>query len=184
MRKLALALAGTAALTFASAANATVALVGCTMNCDGPTTVGSETTIGYTDTGLGSPSFTESLSFLNDLPGLYSIVLTTSTNTVNFTSAVLSDAMGGSWDLHKIVDDGTNEYWSFLNPPDNQYAIGAGTYTLTIMGDNNGPGSLAGTVTINAVPEPAAWAMMLIGFGAIGASMRRRKNRFAVRQFA
>jgi len=183
MRKLALALAGTAALTFASAANATVALVTCTMNCDGPTTIGTQTTIGYSDTGLTMPSFTESLTFLNDLSGLYSITLTTSTKTVNFTSAVLSDGIT-DYDLHKIVDDGTNEYWSFLNPPDNQYQIGAGTYTLTIMGDNNGPGSLAGTVTINAVPEPAAWAMMLIGFGAIGASMRRRKNRFAVRQFA
>ncbi|HEX8838885.1 MAG TPA: PEPxxWA-CTERM sorting domain-containing protein, partial [Sphingomicrobium sp.] len=26
-----------------------------------------------------------------------------------------------------------------------------------------------------AVPEPATWAMMLLGFGAIGVSMRRRK---------
>ena len=28
----------------------------------------------------------------------------------------------------------------------------------------------------NAVPEPATWAMMLIGFGAVGAAMRRRKS--------
>lgn len=27
-----------------------------------------------------------------------------------------------------------------------------------------------------AVPEPATWAMMLIGFGAVGAAMRRRKR--------
>ena len=27
-----------------------------------------------------------------------------------------------------------------------------------------------------AVPEPATWAMMLIGFGGIGASLRRRKR--------
>ncbi len=27
---------------------------------------------------------------------------------------------------------------------------------------------------ISAVPEPATWAMMIIGFGAIGAAMRRR----------
>jgi hypothetical protein len=27
-----------------------------------------------------------------------------------------------------------------------------------------------------AVPEPATWAMMLIGFGAIGAAVRRRRN--------
>jgi hypothetical protein len=28
-----------------------------------------------------------------------------------------------------------------------------------------------------AVPEPATWAMMIVGFGAIGASMRRRQSR-------
>jgi hypothetical protein len=39
--------------------------------------------------------------------------------------------------------------------------------------------SAAGTLTISnlrsAVPEPSTWAMMLLGFGAIGASMRRRR---------
>jgi hypothetical protein len=30
-------------------------------------------------------------------------------------------------------------------------------------------------VVTSAVPEPATWAMMLLGFGAIGFSMRRRK---------
>lgn len=29
---------------------------------------------------------------------------------------------------------------------------------------------------INAVPEPATWAMMLLGFGAIGFGMRRRRS--------
>jgi len=33
----------------------------------------------------------------------------------------------------------------------------------------------AATPTAVSVPEPAAWATMLIGFGAIGASMRRRR---------
>jgi hypothetical protein len=28
---------------------------------------------------------------------------------------------------------------------------------------------------LNAVPEPATWTMMLLGFGAIGATMRRRR---------
>jgi hypothetical protein len=28
---------------------------------------------------------------------------------------------------------------------------------------------------VGAVPEPATWAMMLLGFGAVGYSMRRRK---------
>lgn len=37
--------------------------------------------------------------------------------------------------------------------------------------------------TINAVPEPATWALMLLGFGAIGFGMRRRRGMGAL-QFA
>ena len=37
--------------------------------------------------------------------------------------------------------------------------------------------------TINAVPEPATWALMLLGFGAIGFGMRRRREMGAL-QFA
>jgi len=29
--------------------------------------------------------------------------------------------------------------------------------------------------TVTAVPEPASWAMMMIGFGATGAMLRRRR---------
>ncbi len=35
-----------------------------------------------------------------------------------------------------------------------------------------------------AVPEPATWAMMLIGFGAIGVAMRRRRRSSAILQAA
>jgi hypothetical protein len=29
---------------------------------------------------------------------------------------------------------------------------------------------------LGAVPEPATWAMMLVGFGGIGAAMRSRRS--------
>lgn len=35
-----------------------------------------------------------------------------------------------------------------------------------------------------AVPEPATWAMMLVGFGAIGAAMRRRRQQAPKVRFA
>ena len=41
----------------------------------------------------------------------------------------------------------------------------AGAATLTIT-----------RAAVAAVPEPATWAMMLIGFGAMGVSLRRRRR--------
>jgi hypothetical protein len=48
------------------------------------------------------------------------------------------------------------------------FATGAtGAYTLSVSGP--------GTTTIGgAVPEPATWAMMILGMGAVGYAMRRR----------
>ena len=54
--------------------------------------------------------------------------------------------------------------------------IGAGTYTLSITGavdsslESEGGFQFSGTPS--AVPEPATWAMMLIGFGGLGAALR------------
>jgi hypothetical protein len=42
--------------------------------------------------------------------------------------------------------------------------------------DTNGIINQANSVTISAVPEASTWAMMLIGFGAIGWQLRRRKR--------
>lgn len=48
----------------------------------------------------------------------------------------------------------------------------------TQSADNIGPLLDGVTLTIDsgAVPEPAAWAMMLAGFGLVGAAMRRREK--------
>lgn len=49
----------------------------------------------------------------------------------------------------------------------------AGTYTISVRG-NSGPDatySLTG-----AVPEPMTWAMMIMGFGMVGAGLRRRRG--------
>lgn len=37
--------------------------------------------------------------------------------------------------------------------------------------------SLAGAAGTGAVPEPASWLMMIVGFGFVGHSLRRRRNR-------
>lgn len=47
----------------------------------------------------------------------------------------------------------------------------------------NGNGSAVGR-PIGAVPEPSTWAMMLLGFGAVGASLRRNRKRAPLAQIA
>lgn len=59
--------------------------------------------------------------------------------------------------------------------------IGSGAHTFTLNGTLNAPsglgnGGFGGDVnfTLARVPEPAAWALFILGFGAIGTTMRRR----------
>jgi len=58
--------------------------------------------------------------------------------------------------------------------------IGAGTYSFNITGDGVGgiPAGLALRLD-SSVPEPASWAMLIAGFGLVGASMRRRALKLA-----
>ena len=171
MRKLVFGLVGATALAMGSAASATITLNTCSMSCTGPSTIGTTTTIGYSESGLTNP-FTESLSFTNTLAGFYTISLDTSDAAVNFTSAVLSDGVN-NYALGSSFDNGIFELWT-LGPS----LIAAGAYTLTINGSTSDSGALAGTVTIReAVPEPATWAMMLLGFGAMGLTIRGRRRR-------
>ena len=49
---------------------------------------------------------------------------------------------------------------------------------LTLSSDQVGTvsGVLTATVGAGAVPEPATWALMIVGFGAVGGAMRRRST--------
>ncbi|WP_426167566.1 PEPxxWA-CTERM sorting domain-containing protein [Sandarakinorhabdus sp. DWP1-3-1] len=54
-------------------------------------------------------------------------------------------------------------------------ATTAGALTFTSSSDVIFSGGLAGA----AVPEPASWAMLIAGFGLVGAAMRRRRTTVA-----
>ena len=55
------------------------------------------------------------------------------------------------------------------------YRTSATTYGLGTFGVIDGS-TLQGLTYAPAVPEPATWAMMLVGFGGIGLAMRRRRK--------
>ena len=177
MRNIVLAFAGATALALSSAAGAAVTIDSSTLVTDGPATVADTTTIGFTEANLSSPTFMENVIFSNTLSGLYSITLTTSSPAVDFTSALVTGT-GGPFNLIEVNDDGINEFWRLANP----VTLDPGQYTLTINGNNSAAGSLGGSITIRpavAVPEASTWAMMLLGFGAIGFAYRRRRPTLA-----
>lgn len=66
---------------------------------------------------------------------------------------------------HDLVNFGTYKYYDF--------------YSLGTSG-NGAPGNvLLGGLVLTSVPEPGTWTMMLLGFGAIGAAMRRNRRKLA-----
>ena len=54
--------------------------------------------------------------------------------------------------------------------------------TLVLSGTNAGLGALVGTLNVvsAAVPEASSWAMMTLGFGVLGYSLRRRRTTFGM----
>ena len=56
----------------------------------------------------------------------------------------------------------------------NLLITGTGQELFGRVNDINSNNSGSFTVNVNAVPEPAMWAMMLVGFGMVGFAMRNR----------
>jgi hypothetical protein len=72
-------------------------------------------------------------------------------------------ASGSTEGLHTLSGLGTYKYYDFYETT----ALGGKNFLIT---------SLQGTT----VPEPSTWAMMLAGFGGLGAMLRRRRAQAAV----
>ena len=84
------------------------------------------------------------------------------------------------FNLFNAQGSGSGTYWDLNNSSPTAYYSYGGTALPTEVGSN-----LAFTLfgPAGAVPEPGTWAMMLLGFGVVGASLRRRPvaQRAAVR---
>ncbi len=72
------------------------------------------------------------------------------------------------------VSTGITEYRALLNIP-----VTAGVQKIRIAGFAQGDASYSGTIAF-AVPEPATWALLILGFGGIAYSMRRRQVKTTV----
>ena len=82
--------------------------------------------------------------------------------------------------------DPSSESWQLLAT-----ALSGGSHTLTVRGSVIAFGSTPGATYTgslnldidggggNEIPEPATWVMMIMGFGGVGALMRRRRQALA-----
>lgn len=155
----------------------------------------------FGDIGIPTGAFTDMYTFLSPFPATASGSVTTSVANLAFGSSIdttLSsvtfngvtvaptyfDVNGNVCTTPRVGSCGASTTFSLNNVPIN-YGPNSPN-TITVSGTSLGNGSYAGQGSlIPAVPEPATWAMMLLGFGAVGFAMRRsRKNGGLVSQIA
>ena len=79
---------------------------------------------------------------------------------------------GRSYDLNRLIDPSLG--WSL----DSAWGVSGNGYIVG-MGTLNGEQRGFLLSLLPSVPEPASWAMMLVGFGAIGGAMRTRGGRLS-----
>ncbi len=132
---------------------------------------------GSASQGTGAPALYTSAPMTTSGDGLFDAI------TINTGGVALAAGQNYVIDLYDTGGDSTDAFWGitlFSHPP----VTGDGGFNF-----NNGPsnavswddfadfGSLAYSATFSAgVPEPASWALMLVGFGALGAAVRARKG--------
>lgn len=123
----------------------------------------------------------QTTSFTVDANGSYSFALNRLTRRFDTYLFLYENSFDPTSQLTNLLagnDDGgssTNSAFNFgLNSGTSYFAVASGynnrdvgRYSLAI----EGPGNVAG-----AVPEPATWAFMIFGFGAIGGAMRSRRK--------
>jgi opacity protein-like surface antigen len=201
MRKLLLSAIGACAIAMASAAQAVVPITITPNNPANPagtvfiTASGVDGTISATLGHVGIPSgdFEDLFQFHVPVLGTGSGSLTTSVTLANYLGALDTDLLqvyvNGVLANLTITDAdgnpcapgdrttgtcGANETWSLNNVT----LLPGALNTIDVIGLSRGNGSYGGNATFvpTAVPEPAAWALMLVGFAGIGFQLRRKRN--------
>ena len=184
MRKFIYSAVGAAALAMASLANAAVIVTAPSPAVYTPPATGgfiglvtpsaganASTMTGFNDTFnfdiLGSPGLTDAQ---------VSTVLLNGIQNISFSSVMLD---GNAFTRTSI--DGAAEQWSCCGPTGLlPVLLAPGPHTINLIGTLTGnlAASYSGTLNVQVapVPEPATWAMMLIGFAGVGMAMRRRRR--------
>ena len=176
MRKVLLAAAVSAAALLSSTGASAQSLV-----IDGPSGTFGNSQVTCEGGATAPCSFSDELTFFT--PSGYQLL--NSTLSASETSDPLTTISFDTITLNGVSFDeiitGTTDFYQLLN----QVLIDGAENTIVVAGTTGGNAAYSGTLTFAAaVPEPGTWAMMLLGFGAIGFSMRRKRSQQALPQLA
>ena len=139
--------------------------------------------------GLGTPAGLVSGNILRSFAGWlsedgdpsFTINFTTSINAFSAAFAGVTTgadvtlyAYNGATLIGTTSGTGTGQFiLSFAAPTITRIAVRPGTFNDWVGVDNI---NFTPNVAVGAIPEPASWAMMLVGFGAMGVVVRRAKR--------
>jgi hypothetical protein len=175
MRKLLYAVAGAAALSTASLANAAI-MIGATS--------GSNITVGTPD-NVSIPNFVNFDTTTNSAGSTSPWFDFSNTQTGSYIFNLTSSTLGATISLEQLLSTGGTVLVQQVTGSGRNLELDTGTlmadttyrFTYTFNTPTNG-GTVSGNSSfyLAAVPEPATWAMMLIGFGGMGMAMRRRRR--------
>lgn len=201
------------ALSATPATAATVFGCGGGSNCvSGTTNVNlvnaNDVTTGFGNVGIGGPlvTFTTTNPSGMDLDASGQATITSgATGTVleNLAFAVTGGFTTAEFSLSPLTGGGPPQFFTvaigldggatqLFTTADQRFAIQAGAgeriTSVQITTPTGGIGAFTqlrvGTAAIAAVPEPGTWALMLLGFGAVGSQMRRQRRRSQIMQLA
>lgn len=137
-------------------------------------TTGAATVIGTMGAGIGGLTYDtlrNRLVGVNDGGGTFYAI-----NTA--TAAVTSLGNGGGNDDSDIAYDASTDSFLMGDYQGRFFRYDAATFTRTTV--VTGLGRFDGIAILNGaaggVPEPAAWALMIAGFGMVGSAARRRRT--------
>lgn len=147
----------------------------------GPGAVASQ--IGFDVSGTGD--FTVTFTFINPYPS----AAANGSASFNFDPDVLT-FVGGDFSSGGMVwTDEVPGAGSSIQI--DRLGLDPGTQSLTLFGRINSDGTpeggndfarVGGSLTLTAIPEPATWALFVLGFGTVGAVLRRRSGAVRLRK--
>lgn len=122
-------------------------------------------------TGSGNDPAGQISSVLTFGPGAYKLTFDLAGNNRGYPSQTTTVGLGSF--LTSLTPANTDP---FVTHTIDFSSSTAGRLVFTDLGPSNQQGNLLDNITLASVPEPATWAMMIMGLAGIGAALRNRRK--------